>query len=129
MTHLRQPIPNYNAKMKVECDFGNNSDHESYQYFWNGTVCPQQSTLSEHLVLKSKMFRSQNTPELAVKILNKLEEKIYTVGKLPDSACEMWKLNLIYLIEKGVVENNENVGYVRYRTDPNDSTKMIILDY
>jgi hypothetical protein len=123
----QQPKTNYNTKMKVECDFGKNSDHESYQYFWNGTACPQQSTLFEHLKLKSKMLLSKNTPELVVKILNKLEGKIYTTGKLPESAYEMWKLNLIYLMEKGLVENNENIGYVRYRTDRN-FTKMIILD-
>ena len=125
----QQPIPNYNTKMKVECDFGENSDFESYQYYWNGTACPQQSTLSEHLALKKKMYRSKNTPELAVKILNRLEQILYTVGKLPESAYELWKLNLVYLLENGVVENNENVGYVRYRTDPNDSTKITILNY
>jgi hypothetical protein len=32
-------------------------------------------------------------------------------------------------LEKGVVENNENIGYVRYRTDPNDSIKITILNY
>ena len=100
--------------MKVECDFGKHSDHESYQYYWNGTVCPQPSTLSEHLKLKSKMLLSKNTPELAVKILNKLEKILYTVGKLPESAYEMWKLNLIYLMEKGLVENSENVVLLRF---------------
>ena len=125
----QQPIPNYNTKIEFECDFGKNSDFESYQYYWNGTVCPKQSTLSEHLALKKKMYRSKNTPELAVKILNRLEQILYRVGKLPESAYELWKLNLVYLLEKGVVENNENVGYVRYRTDPNDSTKITILDY
>ena len=75
------------------------------------------------------MYRSKNTPELAVKILNRLEQILYTVGKLPESAYELWKLNLIYLIENCVVESSENVGYVRYRTDRNDSTKITILDY
>ena len=75
------------------------------------------------------MYRSKNTPELAVKILNRLEQILYTVGKLPESAYELWKLNLVYLLENGVVENNENVGYVRYRTDRNDSTKITILNY
>ena len=75
------------------------------------------------------MYRSKNTPELAVKILNRLEQILYRVGKLPESAYELWKLNLVYLLEKGVVENNENVGYVRYRTDRNDSTKITILNY
>jgi hypothetical protein len=125
----QQPIPNYNTKIEIECDFGKKSDFESYQYYWNGTVCPKQSTLSEHLALKKKMYRSKNTPELAVKILNRLEQILYTVGKLPESAYELWKLNLVYLLEKGVVENNENMGYVRYRTDPNDSTKITILNY
>ena len=125
----QQPIPNYNTKIEFECDFGKNSDFESYQYYWNGTVCPKQSTLSEHLALKKKMYRSKNTPELAVKILNRLEQILYTVGKLPESAYELWKLNLIYLIENCVVESSENVGYVRYRTDRNDSTKITILDY
>ena len=54
----QQPIPNYNTKMRVECDFGKNSDFESYQYYWNGTVCPKQSTLSEHQKLKSKVLLS-----------------------------------------------------------------------
>jgi hypothetical protein len=51
MNHLRQPIPNYNIKMKYEYNFGEISDHESYQYYWSGTVCPRQSTRSEHLAL------------------------------------------------------------------------------
>ena len=127
MTH--QPIPNYNTKMNVECDFGKNSDFESYQYFWNGTACPKQCTLSEHQKLILKMNRSKNTPELAVKLLNRLEQILYRVGRLPESAYDLWKLNLIYLIENCVVESSENVGYVRYRTDPNDSTKITILDY
>jgi hypothetical protein len=125
----QQPIPNYNTKIEFECDFGKNSDFESYQYYWNGTVCPKQSTLSEHQKLILKMNRSKNTPELAVKILNRLEQILYRVGKLPESAYELWKLNLIYLIENCVVESSENVGYVRYRTDPNDSTKITILNY
>jgi hypothetical protein len=77
------------------------------------------------------MFRSKNTPDLAVKLLNRSEEILHTTGKLPESAYELWKLNLIYLLEKGVVENSENIGYphVRYRTDPNDSTKITVLNY
>ena len=125
----QQPIPNYNTKIEFECDFGKNSDFESYQYFWNGTVCPKQCTLSEHQKLILKMNRSKNTPELAVKLLNRLEQILYRVGKLPESAYELWKLNLVYLLENGVVEDNENMGYVRYRTDPNDSTKITILNY